>query len=317
LKAVRMTGGDREEEEGEAGAVAQMVASELGCLRRLDRGFPFFAHLVGLERRLPGCILIPLEYVPGGNLYQHIRRHGPLPEPRVRLYAAELAAALDHLHNRHIIFRDLKTENILLAFDGHLKLSDFGLATFSPSNRAHSICGTPHTIAPEIVRREPYDHRVDWYSLGACLFECLEGEAPFGRQSRDVAGLLHSVLYRMPRLPKQLTGGCRAVLEGLLAKQPGQRIASLDQLLAMPWFLNWDQPSIVNKHQQPAFIPPSSRIRPLPRRFPDHDLLSFPDHHDNPNHHHILDDHSDSNPPLPSPDSSPVYPLSHLHPTAP
>jgi serine/threonine protein kinase len=155
LKEVRVSGAD-------AGGVGTLVANELGSLRRLDKRFPFVAHLCGRESAGPGWFHIPLEYVSGGNLYQHILQHGPLGEPRTRLYAAELGCALDHLHTRGIIFRDLKTENILLAPDGHLKLTDFGLSTIPGRRLATSICGTPHTIAPEIVRRQQYDYRVDW-----------------------------------------------------------------------------------------------------------------------------------------------------------
>ncbi|KNZ46883.1 AGC protein kinase [Puccinia sorghi] len=304
LKAIRITGGTT---EGGEGVVGKMVATELSSLRRLDRNFPFFAHLKGHARCGPGWYLIPLEYVAGGNLYQHVLTHGPLGEPQTRLYAAELACALDHLHSRGIIFRDLKSENILLANDGHLKITDFGLSTIPSRRLASSICGTPHTIAPEIVRREEYDYRVDWYSLGACLFECLDGQAPFARLSKDLPALLHSVMHVKPRLPQQLTSGCRAVMVGLLAKEPSQRISSLDQLLAKPWFINFDKDRIINKHFKPLFIPPSNS--PLPNRFPPASS-SFPSDDDD-------DDDSDSALPDPSPASSPVYPLSHLHPATP
>jgi serine/threonine protein kinase len=216
--------------------------------------------------------LVPLEYVSGGNLYEHVLEFGALGEPRSRLYAAELGCTLDYLHAHRIIFRDLKTENILLGADGHLKLTDFGLSTIPTRGRATTICGTPHTIAPEIVRREEYDHRVDWYSLGACLFECLTGHAPFASLSTDLSALLHSVIHREPRLPKQLSSTCRALLGDLLAKDPNRRISSIDQLLNHPWFTHLSTPftkeHILKKSFQPDFLPLPSPHRLSKSSFP-------------------------------------------------
>ncbi|KAA1080655.1 hypothetical protein PGT21_016015 [Puccinia graminis f. sp. tritici] len=284
LKAIRLSGTKEEDGTGceppssahtttPTMGIGKMIANELASLHRLDRSFPFIAHLCGPERSGgPGWFLVPLEYVSGGNLYEHVLEFGALGEARSRLYAAELGCTLDYLHANRIIFRDLKTENILLGSDGHLKLTDFGLSTIPTRGRATTICGTPHTIAPEIVRREEYDHRVDWYSLGACLFECLTGHAPFASLSTDLSALLHSIIHREPRLPKQLSSTCRALLVDLLAKDPNRRISSVDQLLNHPWFTNLSTPftkeHILKKSFQPSFLPIPSPHRLSKSSFP-------------------------------------------------
>ncbi|KAH9456636.1 hypothetical protein H4Q26_014318 [Puccinia striiformis f. sp. tritici PST-130] len=273
LKAIRINETEQEEE----GGIRKMVANELKSLRRLDRRFPFVAHLISEVQEgttVPGWFFVPLEYVPGGNLCEHILSHGPIGESRTRLYAAELGCALDHLHSRGIIFRDLKTENILIGHDGHLKITDFGLSTIPNHRRgrASSICGTPHTIAPEIVRREEYDNRVDWYSLGSCLFECLDGQSPFASLAVDLPALIHSVIYRDPRLPKSLSPNCKTLLRALLAKDPDNRISSIDELLIHPWFVDptpslstdsFSKDRIINKLFKPLFVPECSPT-PIP-----------------------------------------------------
>ncbi|POW17167.1 hypothetical protein PSHT_06470 [Puccinia striiformis] len=248
LKAIRINETEQEEE----GGIRKMVANELKSLRRLDRRFPFVAHLISEVQEgttVPGWFFVPLEYVPGGNLCEHILSHGPIGESRTRLYAAELGY-------------------------GHLKITDFGLSTIPNHRRgrASSICGTPHTIAPEIVRREEYDNRVDWYSLGSCLFECLDGRSPFAALAVDLPALLHSVIYRDPRLPKSLSPNCKTLLRALLAKDPDNRISSIDELLSHPWFVDptsslstdsFSKDRIINKLFKPLFVPGCSPT-PIP-----------------------------------------------------
>ena len=99
-------------------------------------------------------------------------------ERDVQFYLAELASALAHLHTLGIIYRDLKPENVLLAADGHIKLTDFGLSKESffddeESKKADSFCGTVEYMAPEIVSRKGHDHVCDWWSFAVLMFEML------------------------------------------------------------------------------------------------------------------------------------------------
>ena len=96
---------------------------------------------------------------------------------------AEIALALGFLHKNNLIYRDLKPENILLDKEGHVKLTDFGLSkiVFEEKNneKAFTICGTPEYLAPEILEDKGYDQTVDWWSLGALIYEMLVGYSPF------------------------------------------------------------------------------------------------------------------------------------------
>lgn len=83
-------------------------------------------------------------------------------------YAAEIVSALEYLHARNIVYRDLKPENLLLAKDGHLKITDFGFAK-KLTDRTWTLCGTPEYLAPEIIQSKGHNKAVDWWALGGSL----------------------------------------------------------------------------------------------------------------------------------------------------
>eukprot|EP00913_Durusdinium_trenchii_P033976 g31803.t1 len=96
----------------------------------------------------------------------------------VRFHVACTARGLDHLHTRHILYRDLKPENLILDSKGYAKICDFGLAKFA-LGRAHTFCGTPDYLAPELGDMEGYTKAVDWWSLGIMVFELMTGDTPW------------------------------------------------------------------------------------------------------------------------------------------
>ncbi|CAG5088918.1 Similar to S6KL: Serine/threonine-protein kinase S6KL (Drosophila melanogaster) [Cotesia congregata] len=118
------------------------------------------------------------EFINCGELYYLIREYKTLPEEVVRIYVAELALAIDFLHNAGIVHRDLKATNVLLDNEGHAVLIDFGLAKWlRPLHRTNTFCGTQEYMAPEIVRREYYGHEVDWWALGVLTCVLLTNKA--------------------------------------------------------------------------------------------------------------------------------------------
>ncbi|KAG9332815.1 hypothetical protein JZ751_014914 [Albula glossodonta] len=132
--------------------------------------------------RLP-CerLFLVIEYVNGGDLMFHMQRQRKLPEEHARFYAAEICIALNFLHEKGIIYRDLKLDNVLLDHEGHIKLTDYGMCKegIRPGDTTSTFCGTPNYIAPEILRGEDYGFSVDWWALGVLMFEMMAGRSPF------------------------------------------------------------------------------------------------------------------------------------------
>merc|ERR1711988_1747413 len=120
-----------------------------------------------------------LEPCLGGELYATYNRkglHGS--EKHCRYYAAGTVYAFEHLHERRIIYRDLKPENLLLNETGHIKITDMGLAKFV-IGKTYTTCGTPDYFAPEVIASIGHTHAVDWWTLGILMFELMTGHPPF------------------------------------------------------------------------------------------------------------------------------------------
>ncbi|MEQ2167097.1 hypothetical protein GOODEAATRI_000686 [Goodea atripinnis] len=131
------------------------------------------------NRRAPSFVYLPITERFRDKFYILVM----FTEEDVKFYLAELALALDHLHDLGIIYRDLKPENILLDEAGHIKLTDFGLSkeSIDHENKAYSFCGTVEYMAPEVVNRRGHTHSADWWSYG---FEMLTGTLPFQGKDR-------------------------------------------------------------------------------------------------------------------------------------
>lgn len=117
----------------------------------------------------PGKLYLILDFLRGGDLFTRLSKEVMFTEEDVKFYLAELALALNHLHNIGIIYRDLKPENILLDQDGHIALTDFGLSKHPLDGKTYSFCGTVEYMAPEVVNRKGHHFSADWWSFGVLM----------------------------------------------------------------------------------------------------------------------------------------------------
>ena len=121
-----------------------------------------------------------MEFVNGGDLMYHIQNR-PFSLQDVKFYAAQVVVALEFLHSRGILYRDLKLDNILLTSDGNIKLADYGLSKcdMTEEKRTRTFCGTPEFMAPELLLDLPYGFSIDFWSFGVLLYQMLESKSPF------------------------------------------------------------------------------------------------------------------------------------------
>merc|ERR1719355_539271 len=166
----------------------------------------------------PKKLYFVLEFCPGGELFFHLSRAGRFSEGRCKFYSAELLLAIGYLHSLNIIFRDLKPENILLDGDGHAQLTDFGLSKegIEDNFSAKTMCGTPEYLAPEILDKRGHGKAVDWYSLGALMYEMLTGLPPF--YTRDREKLFERIRRGELSYPPYITPVGKSLLQSLLQR---------------------------------------------------------------------------------------------------
>lgn len=211
-------------------------------------------------------IFFCMEPLLGGSMVDHAGK--PMSATAVSFYGAEILLGLWHLHDCGVIYRDLKLENVLLDTAGHVRLADFGLAKIldSNQNQAHTFCGTPEYVAPEMLAGSPYGRSVDFWSLGVLLFRLRTGSFPFRRDETDEP----DVIYRAVRttstvvLPTNVDSASVRTIQGLLKQDVKTRLGcdmqrGAEDLRAAPLFsrVNWAQLSRRGKN------PP---LKPTPQR---------------------------------------------------
>lgn len=198
-----------------------------------------------------------LEYCPGGELFELLQKKRKFAEDQARFYSAQMVLALEFMHAKNIIYRDLKPENVLVDIDGYLKITDFGLSRMNVKEKeARSICGTPEYLAPEIIMKIGYGKSIDWWTLGCIIYEMLVGIPPFYSNNR--AELFEKIKFSQPKYPKYLSAETRDLLTRLLSKNPDQRLGTENgskEVKNHPWFkiVNWEY--LLKKRYDAPFKP--------------------------------------------------------------
>ncbi|KAK6054610.1 hypothetical protein COOONC_07885 [Cooperia oncophora] len=175
-----------------------------------------------------------------GDMFLLWKEHGILPESSVRIYGAELALALDFLHNSDVIYRDLKLENIVLDSIGHVKIVDFGLAKHLKSGeQTNTICGTLQYMSPDVAAEKHYSHYVDWWSLAIVLHILITGKYPYPNANATHHSHLRFVDYSTPLTCSQELGD---LFDQMLAFPHTTRLRSFEAFRKHKFFasINFD-----------------------------------------------------------------------------
>ena len=189
-----------------------------------------------------------MDFCPGGELFYHLHNLGRLTEDQARFYISEILLGLEYLHSLDIIYRDLKPENILLDLDGHVKITDFGLSKqyIASKNRSYSFCGSPEYMSPEMLQGQGHGRELDFYSLGALLYEMLTGLPPFYDTNKSL--MYKNILQSSLTIPVYISKAAKDLLQRLLQKEPVERIGyagGAHEIKAHPWFscVSWGKVS--------------------------------------------------------------------------
>ena len=162
-----------------------------------------------------------------------------------------------YLHSHQIIHRDMKLTNVLISGSGHAIVTDFGLATSSP--QAHTFCGTPQYLAPEVLEHRTYTNAVDWWCYGVVLYSLLTSKLPFNSQGQGLGGTMYrNILGVEPEFDHEhLTLNATSLLQGLMEKNPAQRLG-VEQIIGHPFFKSVDWQAMENLEVPSPYKPSQS-----------------------------------------------------------
>lgn len=229
-----------------------------------DLEHPFIVKLY-YAFQTEGKLYLILEFLRGGDLFTRLSKEVMFTEEDVKLYLAELALALNHLHLQGIIYRDLKPENILLDIDGHIKLTDFGLSKESiidDQDKAFSFCGTVEYMAPEVINRKGHDTTADWWSYGVLMYEMLTGVLPF--QSDNRKDTMGKILKAKLSMPQYLSSDAQQLLRCLFKRNPLNRLGhgadGIENIKKHAFFANINWFKLLIKQVSPPFKPTLNRL---------------------------------------------------------
>mmetsp|Transcript_4278 Transcript_4278/g.6993 ORF Transcript_4278/g.6993 Transcript_4278/m.6993 type:complete len:737 (-) Transcript_4278:41-2251(-) len=171
-----------------------------------------------------GYLVLVLKFYPGGNMQELLEKEKRLPESVARLYAAELLLALIYLHERSIIYRDMKPENVVFDEDRHAVMTDFGLSKEGAiGENNQTFCGSLAYLAPEVLRRQGHGRSVDVYGLGTLLYAMLTGRPPFFDKDRET--MFQNIQKSRLSFPEHsVPQVARALIIGLMDRDPRKRI---------------------------------------------------------------------------------------------
>ncbi|OUC44989.1 kinase domain protein [Trichinella nativa] len=208
-------------------------------------------------------LYLVMEYASGGEVFDYLVAHGRMKEKEARAKFRQIVSAVQYLHQKNIIHRDLKAENLLLGNDMNIKIADFGFSNeFSLGNKLDTFCGSPPYAAPELFQGKKYDGpEVDVWSLGVILYTLVSGSLPFDGQ--NLKELRERVLRGKYRIPFYMSTDCENLLKKFLVLTPVRR-ASLETIMKDRWMnIGYDDDELKPYKEPPRDMSDWKRIQIL------------------------------------------------------
>uniref|UniRef100_A0A8C2C114 protein kinase C n=1 Tax=Cyprinus carpio TaxID=7962 RepID=A0A8C2C114_CYPCA len=233
--------------------VARDEVESLLCEKRIfetvnSTQHPFLVNLFACFQT-PEHVCFVMEYTAGGDLMMHIHAD-VFSETRSVFYSACVVLGLQFLHDKKIVYRDLKLDNLLLDTEGYVKIADFGLCKegMGHDDRTSTFCGTPEFLAPEVLTDTSYTRAVDWWGLGVLIYEMLVGEV-----------YVKYIVNDEVRYPRFLSTEAIGIMRRLLRRNPERRLGSSERdaedIKKQPFFRNMDWEALLQRRVPPPFVP--------------------------------------------------------------
>lgn len=205
----------------------------------------------------------------GGELFSILRRQKRFSEYVARFYAASVVVAFEYMHSKHVIYRDLKPENLLLDDKGYVKVTDFGFAArVKEGGHRYTFCGTPDYIAPEILSSAGHGKGVDWWTLGVFIYELMAGRGPF--RAAKVSVTYERIQKGVLSFPSHFSNEAMMLIRGLLQVRPTDRLGvvqgGVQRIKQHAWFRGFDWSAFANETM------PAPHCRKIEN---SHDLSNF------------------------------------------
>ncbi|XP_028252627.1 MAP/microtubule affinity-regulating kinase 3-like isoform X2 [Parambassis ranga] len=194
-------------------------------------------------------LYLVMEYASGGEVFDYLVAHGRMKEKEARAKFRQILSAVQYCHQKHIVHRDLKAENLLLDGDMNIKIADFGFSNeFTVGGKLDTFCGSPPYAAPELFQGKKYDGpEVDVWSLGVILYTLVSGSLPFDGQ--NLKELRERVLRGKYRIPFYMSTDCETLLKRFLVLNPVKR-GTLEQIMRDRW-INSDSEEELKPFSEP------------------------------------------------------------------
>ena len=230
------------------------ISNELSILKNISH--PSIISFLGTAHD-EKYIYLAFEFISGGDLFTLLRVENNFSLEKAQFYAGQIVFVLDYLHNKNIIYRNLKPENILINSNGYIKISDFELSKLIEDDRTYTMCGTPGYLAPEIILNKGYGLSVDWWAFGILLYEMICGVDPF--TDEDPMKIYQNILERKIKFSSDFDNKSKSLIKHLLEPDLSKRYGNLkdgvNDIKNHEFFksMNWDK--LLRQELEVPFIP--------------------------------------------------------------
>ena len=245
--------------------LAQYFVNERRIMLKIDH--PFIIKMVKTLKNEYFCFFL-IEYINGISLENqiniNIKKNKLNNIEETKFYSAQILLTIDYLHNKYICHRDIKPNNIMIDSNGYIKLIDFGTSKLLNKDYTSTVIGTPHYIAPEILKGKGYSYSCDYWSIGITIFEIFYGKFPFGNKAKDVLSIYNETMNLPLSFPIIKNGNSNfnigvnninILIGNLLKKKVKDRICSFSLIKEEKLFKNFDWDKLIDFKINPPLIP--------------------------------------------------------------